>query len=80
MGFTLARNTAFFLRAVLRQILVIAPIEEGCKFIRVIIPLFLFIERRYKFRPTKVFPFTIAVTLGFRAEENWIYFTIKHYL
>lgn len=61
-----------FFGAALRQILVIAPIEEGCKFIGVIIPLF-FLQRRYKFRATTVFVFTIAVALGFTAEENWIY-------
>jgi RsiW-degrading membrane proteinase PrsW (M82 family) len=41
-------------------------------FIGVIIPLF-FLQRRYKFRATRIFLFNIAVALGFTAEENWIY-------
>nr|WP_199332161.1 PrsW family glutamic-type intramembrane protease [Anabaena lutea] len=56
----------------LRQMMVIAPIEEGCKLVAVIIPL-CYLQRRYRFRATTVFIFTIAVALGFGAEENWIY-------
>ncbi|MBK1989102.1 PrsW family intramembrane metalloprotease [Sphaerospermopsis aphanizomenoides BCCUSP55] len=62
----------FFLGAALRQLLIIAPIEEGCKFLGVFIPLF-FLQRIYNLRATTVFLFTITVALGFTAEENWIY-------
>ncbi|MBD2361684.1 PrsW family intramembrane metalloprotease [Anabaena minutissima FACHB-250] len=58
--------------ATLRQLVAIAPIEEGCKLIAVIIPV-SYLQRRYQLRSTSVFLFTIAVALGFTAEENWIY-------
>jgi RsiW-degrading membrane proteinase PrsW (M82 family) len=58
--------------ATLRQLLAIAPIEEGCKLIAVIIPIF-YLKRRQQLRPVTVFLFTIAAALGFTAEENWIY-------
>ena len=57
---------------VFRQILAIAPIEEGCKFLAVILPL-CYLQRHYHLRATTVFLFTIAVALGFTAEESWIY-------
>ena len=57
---------------VFRQILAIAPIEEGCKFLAVILPL-CYLQRHYHLRDTTVFLFTIAVALGFTAEESWIY-------
>ncbi|BAY22766.1 hypothetical protein NIES2100_25290 [Calothrix sp. NIES-2100] len=57
----------------LRQLLEIGPIEEGCKLVTVIIPTY-YLQRRYQLRPSTVFLFTIAVALGFTAEENWIYF------
>ncbi|WP_017317912.1 PrsW family intramembrane metalloprotease [Mastigocladopsis repens] len=56
----------------LRQLVEVGPIEEGCKFVAVIGPLY-FLQRRYRFRPTSIFLFSIAVALGFTAEENWIY-------
>ncbi|RUT00111.1 hypothetical protein DSM107003_06940 [Trichormus variabilis SAG 1403-4b] len=56
----------------LRQILEIAPIEEGCKLAAVVLAIF-YLQRRYHLRATTVFLFTIAVALGFTAEENWIY-------
>ncbi|MBD2354499.1 PrsW family intramembrane metalloprotease [Tolypothrix sp. FACHB-123] len=56
----------------LRQIVEIGPIEEGCKFLAVIIPTY-YLQRRYKLRPSTIFLFTIAVALGFTAQENWIY-------
>ncbi|MGM3306550.1 PrsW family intramembrane metalloprotease [Anabaena sp. WFMT] len=56
----------------LRQMVEIAPIEEGCKLAAVIFPI-CYLQRRYQFRATTVFLFTIAVALGFTAEENWIY-------
>ncbi|WP_016953433.1 PrsW family intramembrane metalloprotease [Anabaena sp. PCC 7108] len=56
----------------LRQILEIAIIEEGCKLAAVVLAI-CYLQRRYYLRATTVFIFTIAVTLGFTAEENWIY-------
>ncbi len=57
----------------LRQLVEIAPIEEGCKLAAVVVPTCYF-KRRYQLRPGSVFLFTIAVALGFTAQENWIYF------
>nr|WP_199332699.1 PrsW family glutamic-type intramembrane protease [Anabaena catenula] len=56
----------------LRQILEIAPIEEGCKLAAVVLAI-CYLQRRYHLRAKTVFIFTIAVALGFTAEENWIY-------
>jgi RsiW-degrading membrane proteinase PrsW (M82 family) len=56
----------------LRQLLAIGPIEEGCKFAAVVIPISYF-QRRYRLRPSTIFLYTIAVAFGFTAEENWIY-------
>ncbi|MBF2004115.1 MAG: PrsW family intramembrane metalloprotease [Chlorogloeopsis fritschii C42_A2020_084] len=56
----------------LRQVLVVGPIEEGCKIIAVLVPSWYF-QRRYRLRPSSIFLFTIAVALGFTAQENWIY-------
>ena len=61
-----------FFGVVLRQILAIAPIEEGCKLLAVILPI-SYLQRQYYLRTTTVFLFTIAVALGFTAEETWIY-------
>ncbi|WP_413200867.1 PrsW family glutamic-type intramembrane protease [Nostoc piscinale] len=58
--------------AALRQLIEIGPIEEGCKFIAVILPI-IYLQRRYRFRSSSILLFTIAVALGFTAEENWIY-------
>lgn len=55
-----------------RQLVEVAPIEEGCKLIAVVAPSWYF-RRRYQLRPSTVFLFSIAVALGFTAEENWIY-------
>jgi len=57
----------------LRQLVEIGPIEEGCKLAAVIIPT-TYLQRRYRLRASTVFLFTVAVALGFTAEENWIYF------
>ncbi|MBE9217379.1 PrsW family intramembrane metalloprotease [Dolichospermum flos-aquae] len=57
---------------IFRQILAIAPIEEGCKLVAVILPI-CYLQRQYYLRCTTVFLFTIAVALGFAAEETWIY-------
>jgi RsiW-degrading membrane proteinase PrsW (M82 family) len=61
-----------FSGVVFRQILAIAPIEEGCKLVAVILPI-SYLQRQYHLRATTVFLFTIAVALGFTAEETWIY-------
>lgn len=58
----------------LRQLLEVGPIEEGCKLIVVVALGWYFQRRQYRLRRTTVFLFTIAVALGFTAEENWIYF------
>ncbi|MBD2436944.1 PrsW family glutamic-type intramembrane protease [Nostoc sp. FACHB-110] len=57
----------------LRQLVEIGPIEEGCKLAAVVLPT-IYLQRKYQLRPSTVFLFTIAVALGFTAEENWIYF------
>jgi RsiW-degrading membrane proteinase PrsW (M82 family) len=56
----------------LRQLVEIGPIEESCKLITVLIPTY-YLQRRYQLRPSTVYLFTIAVALGFTAQENWIY-------
>lgn len=58
---------------VLRQLVEVGPIEEGCKFLAVVAPTYN-LQRRYRLRASTVFLFTIAVATGFTAEENWIYF------
>lgn len=65
---------------VLRQLIEVSPIEEGCKLGSVV--LFQYwnqyaneYQRFTLSRPSNVFLFTIAVALGFTAEENWIYLT-----
>jgi RsiW-degrading membrane proteinase PrsW (M82 family) len=55
----------------LRQLIEIGPIEEGCKLAAVLIPINL--QRRYRLHLSSVLILTIAVALGFTAEENWIY-------
>ncbi len=56
----------------LRQLVEIAPIEEGCKLLAVLVPTY-YLQNRYHLRATSVFLFTIAVAMGFTAEENVIY-------
>ncbi|BAY08354.1 PrsW family glutamic-type intramembrane protease [Calothrix sp. NIES-2098] len=56
----------------LRQLVEIGPIEEGCKLVTVIVSTY-YLQSRYRLRPSTVFLFTIAVALGFTAQENWIY-------
>ncbi len=56
----------------LRQLVEVGSIEEGCKLAAVVAPTCYF-QRRYGLRPSTVFLFTIAVALGFTAQENWIY-------
>jgi len=61
-----------FLGSALRQLVEIAPIEEGCKFIAVL-TLLWYLQLSYKLRATTAFFFAIAVSLGFTAQENWLY-------
>ncbi|MBD2667396.1 hypothetical protein B6N60_01683 [Richelia sinica FACHB-800] len=61
-----------FLVVILRQILEIGVIEEGCKLAAAAIPIY-YLQSRYRLRPTTVFLFSLTVCLGFTAEENWIY-------
>ncbi|MEH2416795.1 PrsW family intramembrane metalloprotease [Nostoc sp.] len=56
----------------LRQLVEVGPIEEGCKLAAVVVPT-CYLQRRYRLLQSTVFLFTIAATLGFTAEENWIY-------
>ncbi len=56
----------------LRQLVEIGPIEEGCKLMGVIVPT-CYLQRRYRLLPATIFLFTIAVALGFTAQENCIY-------
>ncbi|MEA5600841.1 PrsW family intramembrane metalloprotease [Nostoc sp. UHCC 0252] len=58
--------------AILRQLVEVGSIEEGCKLAGVVVPTY-YLQRRYRLLPSTVFLFTIAVALGFTAEENWIY-------
>ncbi|MEH2348604.1 MAG: PrsW family intramembrane metalloprotease [Nostoc sp.] len=58
--------------AILRQLVEVGLIEEGCKLAGVIVPTY-YLQRTYRLLPSTVFLFTIAVALGFTAEENWIY-------
>ncbi|WP_414584965.1 PrsW family intramembrane metalloprotease [Scytonema sp. PCC 10023] len=66
------RIQRLFAGVMLRQLIEVGPIEEGCKLLAVLLPTY-YLQRRYRFRPTSIFLFTIAVALGFTAEENWIY-------
>ncbi|MDZ8261811.1 PrsW family intramembrane metalloprotease [Nostoc sp. ChiQUE01b] len=56
----------------LRQLVEIGPIEEGCKLAAVVVPSY-YLQHKYRLLHSSVFLFTIAVSLGFTAEENWIY-------
>lgn len=66
------RMQRVFAGVMIRQLIEVGPIEEGCKLLAVLLPTY-YLQRRYRFRPASVFLFTIAVALGFTAEENWIY-------
>jgi RsiW-degrading membrane proteinase PrsW (M82 family) len=56
----------------LRQLVVIGPIEEGCKLVAVVAPI-CYYQRKYQLRSSTIFLFTLAVALGFTAQENWVY-------
>lgn len=72
----------------LRQIVEVGPIEEGCKLGGVVLfqftlklqqntspqpPLSRGARRKERSRPITTFLFTIAIALGFTAQENWLY-------
>ena len=65
----------------LRQMVEVGAIEEGCKLGGVLLFCHLSGNRRdslVRSRPTTIFPttifmLTIAIALGFTAEENWVY-------
>jgi RsiW-degrading membrane proteinase PrsW (M82 family) len=68
-----SRFASTLLGVALRQLVEVGPIEEGCKLVAVVIPS-CYLQRKYRLFQSTVFLFTIAVALGFTAEENWIYF------
>nr|WP_225225897.1 PrsW family intramembrane metalloprotease [Komarekiella delphini-convector] len=70
--FVTRRCTFGLVGVALRQLVEIGPIEEGCKLIGVVVPT-CYLQRRYRLLPATIFLFTIAVALGFTAQENWIY-------
>lgn len=64
--------TLTFVGVVIRQFLVVAPVEELCKFLAFIIPIYLFRWRFGNHKP-EIFLFAIALCLGFTAHENWVF-------
>jgi RsiW-degrading membrane proteinase PrsW (M82 family) len=66
------RGSTAFVGLMLRQIGVIAPIEEGCKLAGVVLPLMLVIRRyrRLPAQPSTVLLATFAVAMGFAAQES----------
>ena len=65
-------DTRYLHGVALRQLLEVGPIEEGCKLAGVILFCQLPIIKR-KARSPGVFLFTIAIALGFTAQENVVY-------
>ncbi len=65
-------HPASFESLMLRQIGLIAPIEEGCKLAGVVLPLMVVIRRdqRLPAQPSTVLLATFAVAMGFAAQEN----------
>ncbi|MEC4817784.1 MAG: PrsW family glutamic-type intramembrane protease [Scytonema sp. PMC 1069.18] len=61
-----------FFGVILRQILEVAPIEEGCKLGAVFIPIY-YLQRQYRLRTSTIYLFSLAASLGFTAQENWVY-------
>lgn len=60
----------------LRQVVEVGAIEEGCKLGGVVLFQFIIARRHYTTsQPIKTFLFTIAIALGFTAQENWVYLT-----
>lgn len=57
---------------IFRQLILVTPIEEGCKLAAVIIPI-QFLQIQCRFCISNIFLFTIATALGFTAQENLVY-------
>lgn len=57
---------------IFRQLLLVAPIAEGCKLAAIIIPLQV-LQIQSRFCISSIFLFTIATALGFTIQENLIY-------
>ncbi len=58
----------------LRQVVEVGAIEEGCKLGGMVLFQLLNPQRRdISSRPIKTFVLTIAIALGFTAQENWLY-------
>jgi RsiW-degrading membrane proteinase PrsW (M82 family) len=68
-------GTLHFLGEVLRQLLQVAPLEEGSKFIAVLLVLGYLGRRNWliPIQQNTVLLATIAIALGFAAEENFVY-------
>jgi RsiW-degrading membrane proteinase PrsW (M82 family) len=66
------RFTRTLLGGSLRQLFVIAPIEEGCKFAITFIPVY-YLQIRDRLRSRSIFLFAIAVCMGFSTQENVVY-------
>ncbi len=79
-GFEILANSLFnwqlltrnIFGAILRQLIQIAPIEESCKLIAVVVPTY-HLRRRHNLRSSTVFLFAVVVSLGFTAQENAVY-------
>ncbi len=56
----------------LRQLILVAPIQEGFKLAAVVIPL-KFFSNQSRFCVGSIFLFTIVAALGFTAQENVVY-------
>lgn len=70
--FNWQRFTRNIFGAILRQLIQIAPIEESCKLIAVVVPTY-YLRQRHSLRSSTVFLFAVAVSLSFTAQENAIY-------
>ncbi len=70
--FDAQRITRNIFGAILRQLIQIAPIEESCKLIAVVVPTY-HLRHRHNLRSSTVFLFAVAVSLGFTAQENAVY-------
>jgi RsiW-degrading membrane proteinase PrsW (M82 family) len=60
---------------ILRQVLVIGPVEEACKLAAVVVPIGLLLKRYHRVpaQPSTVMLAAIAVGLGFGAQESLVY-------
>jgi RsiW-degrading membrane proteinase PrsW (M82 family) len=60
---------------ILRQVLVIGPVEEACKLAAVVVPIGLLLKRYHRVpaQPSTVMLAAIAVAMGFGAQESLLY-------